>query len=73
MTTDTTYNEKMIAYVYGFLSMLHDRFGIDIDIAKSILSKKYSITITEAIELIRRDGFGKFNEDYFISVMSKVV
>jgi len=73
LTSDTSYNEKMIAYVYGFLSMLHNRFGFDISIAKSILSKKYSMTITEAIELIRRDGFGKFNDNYFISVMSKVI
>lgn len=71
LTLVKEYNDKMIAYVYGFLSMLHDRLGINIDIAKRILHKKYSISLEQAIELIRKEGFGKFDGDYFIKVMGK--
>lgn len=72
LTTDANYNDTMISYVYGFLAMLYSRFGIDFDIAKRVLKRKYSLTIDDAITNIKNGGFGKFNAEYFIQVMSNL-
>lgn len=72
LTTDSDYNNKMISYVYGFLAMLHSRFGFDVNVAKRVLEKKYSMTIDDAITMIKTEGFGKFHADYFIDVMTKL-
>ena len=71
LTADNDYSDKMVSYVYAFLSMLHDRLGFDISIAKKVLTNKYSITLKDAINLIDAEGFGKFDKDYFIMVMNK--
>ena len=71
LTADNDYSDKMVSYVYGFLSMLHDRLGFDLSIAKKVLTDKYSITLKDAINLIDAEGFGKFDKDYFIMVMNK--
>lgn len=67
LRNDADYNDKMIAYIYGFLSLMNNKFDIDVSVAEKILSKKYSVTPSKAIDIIKDEGFGKFDKDFFVS------